>query len=144
MEFICRNLLLFSTLAVCPTSHAGAGIYRPRLQHVPTADWPEREERSDPQHLLHEERTLRVTVDSGASGALTNSSPGSTHVSTTTHVAWLRNALSENLIVVSGEDANSEWLEVESKQTVMSDDRFRTKPYNSTAKWQRERARRNC
>ena len=81
----------------CSAPHDGLTVYAPAPQGVPVAGWPEI------PHLPHEERVLRITVDSSASGAYTNSSGRSMPTNSSAHLAWLRNELGDKLTMIPAE-----------------------------------------
>jgi len=93
--FIVKAAFFSWTLVPCPAPQDCLTPY------VPRAEWPEHRERPDQPHLPHEERYPSVVVDSGASGGTyTNSSARSMGVDSSPQVAFLRNELSDKVIVI--------------------------------------------
>ena len=138
--FICN--LVCTTLVACCTPPATAGIYGPELRHVPVVDWPEQRELPESSHTPHEERFLRVTVDSGASGALVNNS---THVSTGTYLPWLRNELGEKLLVVPDGGVNVRFLTTQTATSWQVEGCPTCRPFNAVpSRRQIVRIRRGC
>jgi hypothetical protein len=86
-------------------------------------------------HVPHEGRSLRVTVDSSASGTSTNSSA---------QVAWLRSDLSDKLIVISAENFFDESFFSETLPNPKLNVRHPTKPLTAVSRRMRARARRGC
>jgi hypothetical protein len=66
---------------------------------VPVVDWPEPRERSEIPHLPHEERWLRVSVDSSASGGDVSNVTSQR----STYTALLPGDWSDRFILVSAE-----------------------------------------
>jgi len=105
---ILKTALISSTLVPRPALYHGLIAYVHTPQGVPVADWPQQTERPEIPHLPHEERSLRVTVDSSASGTYTNSNARSTYTNSNAQMAGLRNELSDKLIVITEENLPEE------------------------------------
>jgi len=109
--FILKTALISSTLVLCPAprdvlrsaTDPELTIYSAAPQGVPVLDWPESRERSEIPHLPHEERWLRVSVDSGASGGIVANSTShqSTYTTGLTRLALLPGDWSDKFILVS-------------------------------------------
>jgi hypothetical protein len=95
---------LINADGACSAPRDGLTVYAPAPQSVPVAGWPERQEWPEIPHLPHEERVLRITVDSSASGVYTNSSGRSMHTNSSAHLAWLRNELGDKLTMIPTEN----------------------------------------
>ncbi len=109
--FILKTALISSSLVLCPTprdvkcsaTDPEPTIHSLALRGVPAVEWPESRERSEMPHLPHEERWLRVSVESGASGGIfgNTTSRQSTYISSFTRLALLPDDLSDGFILVS-------------------------------------------
>ncbi len=109
--FILKTALISSSLVFCPTprdvrcpaTDPELTIYSHAPQGVPVVEWPESRERPETPHLPHEERWLRVSVDSGASGGIVANSTSrqSTYTSGVTQLALLPGDWSDKFILVS-------------------------------------------
>lgn len=105
MDPRCVAIIISCTFSPSP---AKATLRASPVQGVPVIEWPRPQEHQEQPHLPHEDRGLRVTVASGASG--TNTSSQSTHMVGHTHLAWLRNEVSDTLLTVSLHDQRTETL----------------------------------
>lgn len=135
--FILKTALISSTLV----PHARSADTQPTFSApvspaavVPVCNWPERQDRHELPHLPPEER---VTVDLGASGSFTNTSARTVSGSYTL-TPWLRNELSDKLIMALAENVLSEQgcLATVPNQQVQA--RPDTKKHLSTASNRRE------
>jgi hypothetical protein len=141
--FILKTALISSTLVPCPALHELiAYVHAP--QGVPIAHWPQQQERPEIPHLPHEEQSLRVTVDSSASGTYTNSSSRSTHTNSSAQMAWLRNELSDKLIVIAEENLPQESFFLKTPPNPKLHVRPQTKLLSAMSTRVRSRARSGC
>jgi hypothetical protein len=107
------------------------------------AEWPEQQERPEIPHLPHEELSLRVTVDSGASGTYTNSS-SRTYINSSAQVAWLPNELGNKLIVIPVENVLDESFFLRTPLNPKLNLRPQTKAVTPVSKRLTARARSGC
>jgi hypothetical protein len=142
--FILKTALISSTLVPRPALHHELIPYVHAPQGVPVADWPQQQERREIPHLPHEEQSLRVTVDSSASGTYTNSSARSTHTNSSAQMAWLRNELSDKLIVITEENLLDGSFFLETPPNPKLYLRPQTKPLTAMSTRVRARARSGC
>jgi hypothetical protein len=142
--FILKTVLISSTLVPCPARHEGFAGYEPAPQCAPVANWPQQQERSEMPHLPREERSLLVTIDSGASGTYTKSSARSTHTNCGAQVAWLRNELGDKLIVVAADNLLDESFFLGTPPTPRLNVRPQTKPLTAWSTRVSARARSGC
>ena len=144
IPFILKTAFISSTLVPCSAPHAGLTVHAPWPAGVPATDWPQQRERPEGPHLPHEELSLRVTVDSGASGAFTNSSTRSIRFDSSPHLAWLRNELGDKLILICRENFLDKSFFSESPENPKLSVRPQTKPFSPVSVRVTARARRGC
>jgi hypothetical protein len=144
IPFVLSTALISSTLVPCSAPHARLAVYAPAPQGAPATDWPQQHKRPEIPHLPHEEPSLRVTVDSGASGTFTNSSARSTHFDSSAQLAWLRNELGDKLIVVPRENFLDRSFFSEAPANPKLSVRPQTKPRTSVSTRVTARARSGC
>jgi hypothetical protein len=144
MSFILKTALISSTLVPCHAPHNGLTVYASAPLGVPITDWPQQQEQPEIPHLPHEELSLRVTVDSGASGIYTNSSARSMHTSCSSQLAWLRNELGDKLIVISKDDCLGETFFSEAPPNPKLSVRAQTKPLAVVSRRMPARTRSCC
>jgi hypothetical protein len=141
MSFI-LTAFISSTLVPCHTTNDGVTVYETSARAVPVSNWPQEQERPEIPHLPHEELSLRVTVDS-ASGAYANST-SSTYTTSSTQLAWLRNDLSDRLIVISKEEFRGKSFYPETPPNLKLSTQAQAKPLNTVSRRIRALARSRC
>ncbi len=142
--FILKTAFISSTLVPCPAPHCGLTVYALVPQNASVTDWPQQRERPETPHLPHEERSLRVTVDSGASGSYTNGSARSMHTNSSAQLAWLRNELGDKLIMTPEENFLDKSFFSGTPQNPKMKVRPQTRPLTALSTRVRARARSGC